>query len=268
MRFGNGRTSFLPPVGAIELANFLLAKFCSSWCFFHLSAYKDFKHFWLYGIEHEYRSYFRDIPSYGRFVSLMPRLLMPLCLLLHSLRGEQTGIYFIDSTKLAVCHNARSSRNRVFAGMAKRGKTSVEWFYGFKLHLVINHKGEIMAVRITPGNCDDRAPVQSMVKTLQGKLFGDRGYISQELFQKLWRKSVQLITEIRKNMKNYLMPLFDKILLRKRFIIETIFDKLKSQIGLEHTRHRSPTNAFVHVISCLVAYSLGKNKPKINVPYP
>jgi len=176
---------------------------------FHLSAYKDFKHFWLYGIEREYRSYFGELPSYGRFVALMPRLFMPLCLLLHSLRGEQTGIYFIDSTKLAVCHNARSSRNRVFAGMAKRGKTSVEWFYGFKLHLIINHKGEIRAVHITPGNCDDRAPVQSMVKKLQGKLFDDRGYISEKLFQTLWAKSVQLITGIRKNMKNHLMPFLD-----------------------------------------------------------
>jgi len=144
---------------------------------FHLSAYKDFKHFWIYGIEHEYRSCFGELPSYGRFVSLMPRLFMPLCLLLHSLRGEQTGIYFIDSTKLAVCHNAHSNRNRVFAGMVKRGKTSIEWFYGFKLHLIINNKGEIMAVHITAGNCDDRVPVKSMVKTLQGKLFGDRGYI-------------------------------------------------------------------------------------------
>jgi len=235
---------------------------------FHLSAYKDFKHFWIYGIEHEYRSYFRELPSYGRFVALMPRLFMPLCLLLYGLRGEQTAIYFIDSTKLSVCHNARSSRNRVFAGMAKRGKTSVEWFYGFKLHLVINNKGEIMAAHITPGNCDDRAPVQSMVKTLQGKLFGDRGYISQELFQKLWENSVQLITGIRKNMKNYLMSIIDKLSLRKRFIIETIFDKLKSQMGIEHTRHRSPTNAFVHVMSCLIAYSLGKNKPKIKIAYP
>jgi len=235
---------------------------------FHLSAYKDFKHFWLYGIEHEYRSCFMDIPSYGRFVSLMPRLFMPLCLLLHSLRGEQTGIYFIDSTKLSVCHKARSSRNRVFAGMARRGKTSIDWFYGFKLHLVINDKGEIMAVRITPGNTDDRTPVQSMVKKLQGKLFGDRGYISKELFQKLWKNSIQLITGIRKNMKNHLMPILDKIYLKKRSIIETIFDKFKSQMGLEHSRHRSPTNAFVHVISCLVAYSMGKNKPKINAAYP
>jgi len=127
----------------------------------------------------------------------------------HSLSGEQTGIYFIDSTKLAVCHNARSSRNRVFAGMARRGKTSVEWSYDFKLHLIINHKGEIMAVHITSGNCDDRTPVHSMVKKLQGKLFGNRGYISGELFQKLWKNSIHLITGIRKNMKNYLMPFLD-----------------------------------------------------------
>jgi len=95
---------------------------------FHLSAYKDFKHFWLYGVEHEYRSYFGELPSYGRFVSLMPRLFMPLCLLLHSLREEQTGIYFIDSTKLAVCHNARSSRNRVLQAWQNAAKPLLNGF--------------------------------------------------------------------------------------------------------------------------------------------
>ena len=227
---------------------------------FHLSPFKDFKHFWHYGVEQKYRNYFGDIPSYGRFVSLMPRLFIPFCVLMHSLTGDQTGLYVADSTKIAVCHNLRISRNRVFADLAKRGKTTTGWFYGFKLHVIINHKGEIMAIKITPGNTDDRSVLDDMTRELEGKVLADKGYISKELFAKLWRRGLHLITGIRRNMKNYLMPLLDKLLLRKRFIIETLFDRLKSQMGLEHTRHRSPINAFVHILSCLAAYTLGKTK--------
>ena len=190
----------------------------------------------------------------------MPRLFIPFCVLMHSLTGDQTGLYVADSTKIAVCHNLRISRNRVFADLAKRGKTTTGWFYGFKLHVIINHKGEIMAIKITPGNTDDRSVLDDMTRELEGKVLADKGYISKELFAKLWRRGLHLITGIRRNMKNYLMPLLDKLLLRKRFIIETLFDRLKSQMGLEHTRHRSPINAFVHILSCLAAYTLGKTK--------
>lgn len=236
---------------------------------FHLSPFKDFKHFWLYGVEQKYRGCFAELPSYARFVSLMPRLFIPFCVLLQCLGGEETGIYIADSTKLAVCHNARISRHRVFDGLAARGRTSMGWFFGFKLHIVINHRGEIMAVKITPGNIDDRGPLEAMVAGLQGKLLADKGYISKELFARLWKKGLHLITGIRRNMKNHLMPIFDKLLLRKRFIVETLFDKLKSEMGLEHTRHRSPANAFVHILSCLAAYMLGKTKVKMTpIAYP
>ena len=117
-----------------------------------------------------------------------------------------------------------------------------------------------MAIKITPGNTDDRAVLDDMTRELEGKVLADKGYISKELFAKLWRRGLHLITGIRRNMKNYLMLLIDKLLLRKRFIIETLFDRMKSQMGLEHTRHRSPINAFVHVLSCLAAYALGKTK--------
>ncbi len=121
---------------------------------------------------------------------------------------------------------------------------------------------------ITPGNTDDRAPLAEMAAGLEGKLLADKGYISKKLFARLWRQGLHLITGIRRNMKNHLMPVRDKMLLRKRFIIETLFDKLKSDMGLEHT-HRSPVNAFVHILSCLAAYSLGKTKIKMKgVPYP
>lgn len=236
---------------------------------FHLSPFKDFKHFWVHGVEQKYRDCFGEVPSYARFVALMPRLFAPFCVLIHSLSGEQTGIYIADSTKLAVCANPRISRNRTFKGLAARGHSTMGWFFGFKLHVVMNHKGELMAIKITPGNTDDRAPLQDMVAGLEGKLLADKGYISKKLFARLWHQGLHLLTGIRRNMKNYLMPILDKLLLRKRFIVETLFDKLKSEMGLEHTRHRSQTNAFVHILSCLVAYALGKTKIKMTkIAYP
>lgn len=233
--------------------------------FFHLSGFRCFKLYYLYGVCRHYRNLFGDLPSYGRFVTLQPRLFMPLCLLLHHLSGETSGIYIADSTTLPVCHNRRINRNKTFEGLAARGRSSMGWFYGFKLHVIINDRGEIMALKITPGNIDDRVVMEAMTKGLKGKLFADKGYISKKLFAALWSRGLHLITGIRKTMKNYLMPIIDKLLLRRRFIVETVFDALKSQFGLVHTRHRSPTNAMVHIMSCVAAYQISPNKPKMNV---
>jgi IS5 family transposase len=232
---------------------------------FHLSPFKHFKAFYLYGIGCQHRACFGDLPHYDRFVSLMPRLFVPLMVLLHSLSGEQTGVYFADSSKLAVCHNRRIHRHKVFDGLAARGKTSMGWFYGLKLHFVINHKGQIMALKITPGNTADSTVLDEMTRHLAGKLYADKGYIGRELFHKLWRRGLHLITSIRRNMRNYLMPLADKIMLRKRFVIETVLDTLKSEMGVEHSRHRSVVNAMVHVLSCLVAYAFRPGKPSISL---
>jgi hypothetical protein len=231
---------------------------------FHLSPYKTFKTFYLYGIGCQHRACFRDLPHYDRFVSLMPRLFAPLMVLLHSLSGEETGLYFGDSSKLAVCHNRRIDRHRVFDGLAARGKTSMGWFFGLKLHLVINHKGEIMALKITSGNIADSTVLEEITQHLKGKLYADKGYISSEMFTRLWQRGLHLITGIRRNMRNHLMLLSDKIMLRKRFLIETVLDILKCEMGLEHTRHRSPVNAMVHVLSCLVAYTYRPGKPSIS----
>jgi IS5 family transposase len=153
----------------------------------------------------------------------------------------------------------------VFKGLAARGKTSMGWFYGLKLHCVINPKGQIMALKITSGNTADSTVLDEMTKHLAGKLYADKGYIGQELFKRLWRRGLHLITGIRRNMKNYLMPLADKVMLRKRFAIETVLDTLKSEMGLEHSRHRSVVNAMVHVLSCLVAYAFRPGKPSISL---
>ena len=137
---------------------------------FHLSPFKHFKAFYYYGIGQQYRACFGDLPHYDRFVSLMPRLFVPLMVLLHSLSGEPSGVYFADSTKLAVCHNRRIHRHKVFEGLAARGKTSMGWFYGLKLHFVINHKGQVMALKITPGNTADSTVLDAMTQHLAGTL--------------------------------------------------------------------------------------------------
>lgn len=230
---------------------------------YHLSPCKNFKYFYLIHLAHFHKEEFPHLLSYSRFVQLMPRLFVPLCILLQNLFGEETGIYIADATSLPICHNKRISRNRVFKGLAARGKTTMGWFYGLKLHLVINHKGSIVAVKITPGNVDERTILDEMTCHLKGKLFADKGYISQNLFQTLYKRGLKLVTGIRRNMKNYLMETIEKIMLRKRFLIETLFDILKIHMNLSHTRHRSPTNACVNILSCLTAYQLKEKKPSM-----
>lgn len=229
---------------------------------FQTSGYRTLKHFYLYLLNH-HRAAFPGLVSYERFVSLIPRVLVPMMAFLQSRMGHSTGINFIDSTSLAVCKPKRISRNKVFKDIARLGKTTIGWFFGFKCHIVVSETGELLAVQFTPGNVDDRKPVPHLAKKLSGKLFGDKGYISKALFEELLERGVQLVTGIRDNMKNHLMPLLDKILLRKRSIIETIFDLLKNVAQIEHSRHRSPTNFFVHVTAALAAYTLYPTKPAI-----
>lgn len=230
---------------------------------FHQSGYRTFKHYYLNYICTYLRPVFPDLVSYPRFVALMKTTIVPLCFFLQTLKGEQTGIYFVDSTLIKVCHIKREKQHKVFAGLAEKGKSTMGWFYGFKLHLVINDKGELIAFKVTAGNVDDRKPVSQMVSHLAGKLIGDKGYISQKLTDELLGKGLQLITGIKKNMKNKLLPMMDKLLLRKRGLIETVNDQLKNLCQLEHTRHRSVWNFFVNVLGALTAYALQPKKPSI-----
>jgi len=233
---------------------------------FHSSHYRTFKAFYTEHVCVELRGEFPHLVSYTRFVEFFPQALVPLCVYLHSCLGSCTGVSFVDSTKLAVCHNRRIQKDRVFRGLAQRGKTSVDWFFGFKLHLVFTDQGELLTFTLTPGNVDDRAPVPVFAERLFGKLFGDKGYLSQPLFKQL--KSVfgiELITPRRKNMKKVELPLLDKLRLRKRAIVETIIDQLKNISQIEHTRHRSPINFLVNLVCGLIAYCHQPKKPSLQL---
>ena len=232
---------------------------------FHQAHYRNFKAFYLGYVRRHLRDKFPNLVSYQRFVALMKRIGVPLFVYLHTQMGRCTGISFIDSTPLRVCHNRRIERHRVFDGWAARGKTTMGWFYGFKLHIVINELGELIGLRLTPGNVDDRKPVPSLVTTLFGKLFGDKGYLSAPLRDNLREEGVELITSIRRNMKPQLLPLQDKLLLRCRSIIETINDQLKNISQIEHSRHRSVDNFFVNLIAGLVAYCHQEKKPAVQL---
>lgn len=232
---------------------------------FHQSGYRTFKDYYTQHVLLHLRGHFPRLVSYNRFVELMPRALLALCCFLQSRKGRSTGIAFIDSTPLAVCHNRRIRSHRLFRGIAKRGKTSVGWFFGFKLHLVVNDGGELLAFRLTPGNVDDRQPVPDLVKDLTGKLFGDRGYISEALREELRGQGVEIITRLKKKMKGRLMLLWDKLMLRKRALIETIIDQLKNISQVEHSRHRSATGFMVNLLSGLIAYTYRPKKPSLHL---
>jgi Transposase DDE domain len=232
---------------------------------FHTSHYRTFKHFYLGSMLPGKRAEFPSLPSYTRFVELIPLTLLPLCAYLQTRKGQPTGIQFIDSLPLRVCHNRRIHSHKVFAGLAQRGKGSMGWFYGFKLHLVINDRGELLGLTLTPGQVDDRRPVAKLVRQLWGKLFGDRGYIGQELFEQLWTEGLQLITKLKRKMKNKLMPVLDKLLLRKRALIECVNDQLKNISQIEHTRHRSAAHGIVNILAAVVAYTFQPKKPALDL---
>lgn len=233
---------------------------------FHQSHYRDFKAFYTEHVQRHLRSEFPSLVSYNRFVEFMPSVLIPLCAYLRSCQGTCTGISFVDSTDLSVCHNRRIAQHKVFKGLAMRGKTSTGWFFGFKVHFVFNDGGELLECVLTPGNVDDRQPVPQMVKRLFGKLFGDKGYLSQKLQAELLETfHVQLITKLRRNMRNRLMPLADRLLLRKRAIVETIIDQLKNISQIEHSRHRSVMNFLVNLVCGLIAYCHQPKKPSLHL---
>lgn len=224
---------------------------------FQMSRYRDFKNFYNGLLCVYYRSYFPRLPTYERFVNLMKRAIFPLTLYTQLKSGKRTGIYYIDSSCLPVCHLKRSKRHKIFDVVAEYGRTSVGWFFGLKLHIVINDKGELCAFKITRGNRSDSKEAGSLLKTLQGLAFGDKGYLGKKLFEELFSSGLKLITRKRKNMKEtMILSAYEKQLLNQRGIVETVIGHLKHCYQVWHTRHRSMINAMTHLVAALAAYTI------------
>lgn len=209
-----------------------------------------------------WKSAFPKLLSYNRFIEIMPRCLQALSSFFHQVKGKDTGISIIDSTKLVVCHNLRIKRHRVFKDLANRGKSSTGWFYGFKLHLVINNLGEIINLKVTSGNVHDVSVLEAITLELKGVLLGDKGYLSKAKTEILAARGLKLLTPVRKSMKNAKPKTQqEKELLSRRGLIETVNDQLKNLHQIEHTRHRSINNFMVNVMAGVVAYCLNPHKP-------
>jgi len=236
---------------------------------FHISGFRNFKTFYKGYVCAHLNTWFPDLVSYNRMVELCSESLVPLAIYLKSrATGKCTGISFIDSTPLRVCHNRRIHSHKVFNGLAQRGQCSIGWFYGFKLHLVTNDMGHVVDFMLTPGNVDDRKPlkIERFIRRLWGKLFGDKGYIGKDLFKNLFFNGIHLVTKLKRNMKSSsITPVMDAILLRKRAISETIIDQLKNIFQVEHSRHRSPKNFLTNLFSALIAYNFSDKKPSLKI---
>lgn len=222
---------------------------------FQMSRFRDFKNFYCGFLSFYHKGYFPNLPSYGRFVNLINRAIFPLTIFTQIKAGKQTGIYYIDSSCLPVCHIKRSRRHKTFDVIAEYGKTSVGWFFGLKLHIVTNDKGELLAFKITTGSKSDSKEAVPLLKSFKGLAFGDKGYIGKKIFEELLNGGLKLITRKRKNMKDKLdLSSYEKQLLNQRGIIETVIGHLKHCYQVWHTRHRSIMNAMTHLVAALAAY--------------
>lgn len=237
---------------------------------FHLKSYRNLKQFYSTYVREHMQDFFPNTVSYNRFVELQKRVIQPLAVFL-KLRGlgKCTGISFIDSTSLKVSHIKREKQHKVFAGLAEKSFGTMGWFYGFKLHLVANDKGELVDFVITKANVDDRQPLKDNTfhDKIFGKIYGDKGYLGQDLFDKLFVDGIHLVTKLRKNMKQRKVEFMDRVILRKRAVIESINDVLKNICYIEHSRHRSFDNFIANLIGGLTAYSFLDSKPSVRIQH-
>ena len=229
---------------------------------FQTSGWRCFKNFYLHLLQNHRRD-FPGLLSYNRFVEIEKSATIPLlCLLQYSL-GTCSGVSFIDATPIKVCHNKRISSNKVFKKIALIGKSTMGWFFGFKLHITTNTQGDLLSFQITKGNRDDRKSVKFLCKEMFGKVYADKGYISQDLFAEMFERGIKIVTQMKKNMKPKMMLLEERLMLKKRSLIESVFHILKDMLHIDHTRHRSPKNFLVNLFAALTAYCFYPNKPSI-----
>lgn len=241
-----------PSMSISEVATILVA--------FQESQIRHFSFFYKEIVMKSWGCYFPKLVSYSRFTSMIKEAMVYLSVFTLSRKGKSNGVYVIDSSSLAVCHNKRIGRHKTFKGLAAMGKTSVGWFFGLKIHIVINSEGELMAFKFTPGNRHDAAEATSLLSGLEGHAFADKGYIGKAIFEALMNQGLKLVTRKRRNMKNKPLSAQEEFLLNRRGVVETVIGQLKEKYHIWHTRHRSIMNALTHAIAALAAYQLSPDK--------
>lgn len=244
-----------------------LAELLTIQILFHLSSYTCFKQFYEKHVEVVYRDCF-FLVSYSQVNKMMNDIPFLIDLFLKTRLQRSEKYYFIDSTSLAVCHRVRAPFNRVFAQQAKFGYSTINGnFFGFKLHLITDHRGEIASYQILPANTHDSKPMVELADGLAGILCGDKGYISEEKRKILASKGLKIITP---NKENALFKTIyrgvEKYMLRKRGLIESVFNKLKNVIHIQTNRSRSVAGFLSHCLSALLAYTFDEKKPAVQIP--
>ena len=238
---------------------------------YHYTGHNTFKDYYTKHVQEYLTREFPKLVSYNRFIELRKTIVMPMLIFFCTKKlSFCTGISFADSFKLEACNIKRASSHKTLKNIANKGKTSMGWFYGMKVHIIINHYGEIVSFYISSGNVADNNEqvLFKLTKKIIGKLFGDKGYmVNPKRFQELYEKGVHLITKIRENMQNKLMDLYDKLLLRKRGVVESCIDILKEHLHIEHTRHRSIWGFFLHIFTSLTFYQMREKKPSLSAEF-
>ena len=232
---------------------------------YHFSRMDCFKSYYLLWLRPKLRSYFPHLPSYERFVTLKKHYLLEMfCFLSSRMAVPSPKANYIDSKKLESCHIKRASQHKVMKGLAAKGKTSVGWFYGLKIHLIVNEFGQLCNFTITAGNIADNNEdvLRTMFKNLYGRFFGDKGYLTK-LKDELRQRGVELITKRKKNMKKVQMSADQAHYLKQRGLIETVLGLLTFQTDIDHTRHRSLTGMFINLFTALIAYTYLDNTPMV-----
>ena len=230
------------------------------------SHFNNFKAFFL-SLRQNFRHLFRYLPCYQRIVYLINSHQLALHALHFALMKDcHSSHLWIDSTTLPVCKNQRIGRHKSIKAIATRGKSSMGWFFGCKLHLIMNQSGDVVSTALSNGHTADIKMVEQLVKGLKAKLYADRGYISQNLRQSIKEQGVDLITYHRKNMQAVNLSKADTYNLRQRNQIETLFSLLKGKYNLVTSKARSIEGYLAGIYASLCAYQIyHENKPTIQI---
>ena len=227
--------------------------------------FKHFKAFHQYVSQHQ-REQFPNLLSYSRTNCLRCKVYQLLEALFGFNLGKPTADNLIDSTRIPTTKRHRGKRKRKMLTKANFGYTWSGYYFGFKLHLIINSFGEIIRTEITPAKISDVSQVKKMCQGMTGNLYGDRGYVGKDLREEVENEfGVHLKAKPRKNMSGDYLSKRDKKFLRKcRNIIETVIGMLKRSHDLEHSRHRSNNGFYSNLWGALVAYSFRLDKPCVS----